>query len=254
LPPAPVVRYGEHADQLANLHLPSHGGRSHPCVVLLHGGFWRERWDRTLMTPLALDLAGRGLACWNVEYRRVGQDGGGWPGTFEDVADAIDALRGVPEVDTGRTVVLGHSAGGHLALWAAARRRLPRGAPGSRPAVVPRAAVALAGVSDLAAGSRERLGDGAVDALLGGGPDDVPNRYRVASPAALLPLGVPQLLVHGARDEHVPLSQSRDYLAAAREAGDEIGLLEADADHFDVVDAAHTSWRQVAERLTALLL
>jgi acetyl esterase/lipase len=253
-PSAPVVRYGDHPDQVANLHLPADEPRSAPCVVLVHGGFWRERWDRTLMTPLAADLARRGLACWNLEYRRVGQDGGGWPGTFEDVAAGIDALRRVDGVDDGRVVVVGHSAGGHLALWSAARRRLPRGAPGAKPGVVPRAVVALAGVCDLAAGSRERLGDGAVDALMGGGPDDLPNRYAVASPAALLPIGVPQLLVHGSRDEHVPPSQSREHLAAAQAAGDEAGLLEPDADHFDVVDAEHDAWRSVAARLTDLLL
>ena len=253
-PPQSLLRYGDHPDQVANLHLPAGVTGSSPCVVLIHGGFWRERWDRSLMTPLAVDLARRGLAAWNVEYRRVGQAGGGWPGTLEDVAAAIDALRDVPGVDGRRVVVVGHSAGGHLALWAAARRRLPRGAPGARPSVVPRAAVALAGVCDLVAGSREGLGEGAVDALLGGGPDEVPNRFRVASPAALLPLGVPQLLVHGARDEHVPLSQSREYLAAAKAAGDEIGLLEPDDDHFDVIDVERQSWQGLADRLTALLL
>ena len=253
-PPPPVVRYGDHPDQVANLHLPAGQGRSWPCVVLVHGGFWRERWDRTVMTPLAIDLARRGLACWNLEYRRVGQDGGGWPGTLEDVAAGIDALRGVSEVDADRVVVVGHSAGGQLALWSAARRRLPRGAPGARPVVVPRAAVSQAGVCDLAAGSHENLGDGAVDAFLGGSPESHPNRYAVASPTALLPLGVPQLLVHGSRDEDVPLSQSREHLAAAKAAGDEVGLLELDADHFDVIDPEHAAWHEVAGRLTSLLL
>ena len=253
-PAAPVVRYGDHPDQVANLHLPAGESRSWPCVVLVHGGFWRERWDRTTMTPLAADLARRGLACWNLEYRRVGQGGGGWPGTFADVAAGIDALRGVDGVDASRVVVVGHSAGGHLALWSAARRRLPRGAPGARPAVVPRAVVSQAGVCDLAAAARDGLGDGAVEALLGGSPDEAPNRYAVTSPAALLPLGVPQLLVHGSRDEHVPLSQSQAHLEAAKQAGDEVGLLEFDADHFDVIDPAHDAWQQLAGRLTALLL
>ncbi len=253
-PPAPVVRYGDHPDQVANLHLPAGPGKTWPCVVLIHGGFWRERWDRTLMTPLALDLARRGLVCWNLEYRRVGQDGGGWPGTLLDVAAGVDAVRRVSEVDAGRLVVVGHSAGGHLALWAAGRKRLPRGAPGARPAVVPRAAVSQAGICDLAVAAREGLGDGAVDALLGGSPDELPKRYAVASPAALLPLGVPQLLVHGSRDENVPLAQSQAHLAAAQAAGDEVGLLELDADHFDLIDPEHPSWRAVADRLTALLL
>ncbi len=200
-PPSPVVRYGDHPDQVANLHLPAAEGGPRPCVVLVHGGFWRERWDRTVMTALACDVAERGFAAWNLEYRRVGQDGGGWPGTLLDVAAGVDALAGVPEVDATRVVVVGHSAGGHLALWLAGRRRLSEGAPGAQPLVLPRAVVAQAGVCDLVAGAHDGLGGGAVMALLGGSPDDVPDRYAVASPAALLPLGVPQLLVHGLHDD-----------------------------------------------------
>ena len=119
LPPAPCIAYGDHPDQVANLHLPAQEGRPWPCVALLHGGFWRTGWDRTLMTALAADLAGRGIAAWNVEYRRVGEEGGGWPGTFADVAAAIDRLAEVEEVDPRRVATCGHSAGGHLALWLA---------------------------------------------------------------------------------------------------------------------------------------
>ena len=163
LPPAPAIAYGDHPDQVANLHLPATDGEPWPCVVLLHGGFWRARWDRTLMTPLAIDLAARGIAAWNVEYRRVGQDGGGWPGTLNDAAAAIDHLTTVHEVDAHRVVSCGHSAGGHLALWLAARRRLTAGAPGAQPSVRPVAAVSLAGVCDLERAWRDRLGDGAVE-------------------------------------------------------------------------------------------
>ena len=251
-PPAPTVRYGDHPDQVANLHLPASEDGPWPCVVLIHGGFWRARWDRTVMTPLAMDLARRGLAAWNVEYRRVGQDGGGWPGTLLDVAAAVDALAAVAEVDVGRVAVAGHSAGGHLALWVAGRSRLPADAPGARPVVVPTLAVAQGGVSDLAAGYRERLGGGAVEALLGGSPDDVPARYAVASPAALLPLGVAQLIVHGSRDDDVPPSQSRAYAAAARAAGDDVELLEPDADHFDLIDPGDPAWRVVVDRVQRL--
>ena len=252
-PPAAVVRYGDHPDQVANLHLPASAAGPHPCVVLVHGGFWRERWDRTLMTPLALDLVRRGLAAWNLEYRRVGQDGGGWPGTLLDVAAGIDALADVPELDASRVVVVGHSAGGQLALWTAARTRLPAGAPGAGPRVVPLAVVSQAGVCDLAAGARDGLGAGAVQELMGGDPDEMTERYGVASPAQLLPLGAPQLLVHGLRDDVVPLSQSRSYAGAARAAGDAVELLEPDADHFDVIDPGHPAWRIVAARLPALL-
>ena len=162
------------------------------------------------MTALAADLARRGVAAWNVEYRRVGQDGGGWPGTFEDVAAAVDRLAEVDEVDAARVATCGHSAGGHLALWLAARHRLPDEAPGAEPRVRPVAAIAQAAVCDLERAWRDDLGGGAVAGLLGSF-EDVPDRYAAASPAALAPIGVAQLLVHGSADDIVPVSQSRDY-------------------------------------------
>lgn len=254
LPPARQIGYGDHPDQVGNLHLPAGEGEPWPVVVLVHGGFWRWGWDRTLMTPLARDLAARGMAAWNVEYRRVGQDGGGWPGTLEDVGAAADALARLDGVDASRVVTVGHSAGGHLAAWLAARHRLPAGAPGAGPRVRPRAAVSQAGVVDLARGALDRLGDGACAAFLGGSPREVPERYAAASPAALLPSGVPLLLVHGGRDDIVPPGQSRAYAEAAAAAGDEVELVELpDADHFDVVEVGHPAWEAVVRRLPALL-
>jgi acetyl esterase/lipase len=217
--------------------------------VLIHGGFWRTGWDRTLMTPLAIDLARRGLAAWNVEYRRVGQDGGGWPGTLEDVAAGADRLAEVDEVDVTRIVTCGHSAGGHLALWLAARHRLSSGALGSSPRVRPLAAIAQAGVCDLERAWRDNLGSGAVEGLLGP-PDAEPDRYGAASPAALAPLGVTQILVHGTADDIVPVSQSRDH--ASRDPQAELVELRG-ADHFDVIDAGHAAWAAVTDRLPALL-
>jgi len=241
-PPARTIAYGGHPDQVANLHLPTDEG-PWPAVVLIHGGFWKWGWDRTLMTLLAHDLADRGYAAWNVDYRRVGQEGGGWPGTFEDVAAAIDALADLPQVEIGRVATVGHSAGGQLALWLAARPRLPVGAPGGAPRVVPRAAVSQAGVLDLVEAAAGGLGDGACAAFLGGTPADVPERYAVASPTALLPLSVPQLLVHGHDDPHVPFGQSRAHADAARLAGDAVDLFEdPTADHFDVIEPSHPSW------------
>lgn len=254
LPPAPAVAYGDHPDQVANLHLPP-GDGPWPVVVLVHGGFWRSGWDRTLMTPLARDLQARGIAAWNVEYRRVGQEGGGWPGTFLDVAVAVDALVEQDGVDTSRVATAGHSAGGHLALWAAARGRLPGDAPGGAPRVGVRVAVSLAGVVDLVHGARERLGGGACAELIGGMPDEVPERYALASPAALVPLGVQQILVHGGLDDSVPRSLGRDYLTIAESAGDDVELLEWPwADHFDVIEPAHESWQAVVDRLQRALL
>ncbi|HEU0337685.1 MAG TPA: alpha/beta fold hydrolase [Gaiellaceae bacterium] len=239
-PPAPCVAYGDHPDQVANLHLPAGEGGPWPVVVVVHGGFWRRRWDRTTTTPLARALAMRGLLAWNIEYRRVGQDGGGWPGTLLDVAAAVDHVTEVPGADPGRVVAVGHSAGGHLALWLAARPRLPAGAPGAGPRVRLRGAVSLAGVCDLVRGAEDGLGDGAVAELLGGAPGEQPDRYAAASPTALLPLGVPQVLVHGGRDAIVPPGQSRGYARAASAAGDSVELVELpEADHFDVVGASH---------------
>lgn len=244
-PPAPAVRYGDHPDQLANLHLPAGEGGPWPVVVVVHGGFWRERWDRTTATPLARDLAARGYLAWNIEYRRVGQEGGGWPGTLDDAGAAVDALADVEEADTERVAAVGHSAGGHLALWLAAREK---------PRVRVRAAVSLAGVADLESGARAGLGDGAVVDFVGGGADDVPERYARASPAELLPLGVPQLLVHGGRDEIVPPEQSRAYAEKAGAAGDDVELVELPgADHFDVIDPGHDAWAAVVARLPRLL-
>jgi acetyl esterase/lipase len=245
-----MLAYGEHPDHVANLHLPE-GDGPFPVVVLVHGGFWRFGWDRTLMTPLARDLTLRGVAAWNIEYRRVGQEGGGWPGTFEDVSAAVDHLATVESVDTSRAIVVGHSAGGHLALWLAARSRVPAGMPGTDPAVRLRGAVAQGAVSCLTSAAEENLGDGAAAKLVGGTPDEVPERFAAADPKRLLPLGVPQVLVHGGRDEPVPLWVARGYAAAA---GDEVELVEfPDADHFDVIDPDHAAWRAVVERLPRLL-
>jgi acetyl esterase/lipase len=233
---------------VANLHLPSREGGPWPCVVLVHGGFWRSGWDRTLMTPLAVDLAHRGLASWNVEYHRVGQEGGGWPGTLEDVAAAVDHLAEQPEVDSSRAATCGHSAGGHLALWLAGRHRLTAGV-GASPRVRPVAAVSQAGVCDLERAWRDDLGEGAVVGLLGRLAEGSP-LLAAASPAALAPLGVPQLLVHGSEDDVVPPSQSRDH--AARDPLAELVELEG-SDHSDVIDVDHRAWRVVAEWLSARL-
>lgn len=251
--PAPAIAYGAHPDQVANLHLPAGDGGPYPAVVVLHGGFWRERWDRTTTTPIARDLAARGFAAWNLEYRRPGPPGHEWPATLLDVAAGIDALADVDAVDVDRVVAVGHSAGGQLALWAAARPRLPAGAPGAGPSVRLRAAISLAGVVDLRAGAESGLGDRACSAFLGGEPAEVPERYAVSSPAALAPLGVPQLLVHGPADDVVPPGQSRDYLAVARAAGDDVELVEPPgAGHFDVIEPADAAWLAVVEHLPRL--
>lgn len=253
-PPAPSIPYGVRPEQIGNLHLPATSGGPWPCVILIHGGFWRIGWDRTLMTPLAIDLARRGVAAWNIEYRRVGHDEGGWPGTLHDVAAAVDFLADIAEVDADRVATCGHSAGGQLALWAASRPRLARGSVGADPSIIPVAAVSQAGVADLIAGADANLGDGAVQAFLGGSPASESDRYEVASPARHLPLGIRQLLVHGDADDIVPPTQSTDYGQAARRAGDDVEIVVLEeVDHFDVADVDHSAWNTVAVWLAETL-
>jgi dipeptidyl aminopeptidase/acylaminoacyl peptidase len=231
-------RYGAEPDHEADLLMPE-GDGPHRLAVLLHGGFWRARFTRSTMTALAVDLADRGWATWNVEYRRVGT-GGGVPETLDDVRAAIDALTGVQApVDAARVVVIGHSAGGQLALWAAGLASVV-------------AVVSLAGVCDLGSAARMRIGDGAALEFTGGTPEERPEAYAAADPVRLLPAGAEVLLVHGDADDRVPVEQSRNYARASRDAGGRCELLElAGADHFAVIDPRTQAWSSVAERLEA---
>ncbi len=233
-------RYGPAPEQEGDLYLPA---RPHPPVVcLLHGGFWRQVYRRDQFIPVAEDLAARGFAVWNLEYRRLGAPGGGWPGTLQDVAAGIDRLADLPEhLDLTRVITAGHSAGGHLALWA----------PGRPARVRVTAAAGLAPVADLVEAHRLHLGRGVVHDFLGGSPEEHPDRYRDASPRALLPRRIPQLILHGTDDDTVPISIARDYAQAARAAGDHITFTELPArGHFDFLDPtteAHTllcTWLQ----------
>jgi len=225
-------------------------------IVLVHGGFWRGLYTKVLMRGLAAACVARGWAAWNVEYRRLGPwgGGGGWPGTFADVAAAVDHLASLPGVDLGRVVTCGHSAGGHLALWSAARGRLSTGGPGADPIVTPRAAVSLAGIPDLARAAALGLGSGAAEELLGGSPVQVPDRYRSASPRELLPLGVPQVLVHGLADTVVPPAMSEDYVRAAASLGDDAQYVAlTGVGHREVIDRDGVAWREAADRVEAVL-
>lgn len=242
-----TLPYGPHVDNVGDLWRPKRTPDA--TIVLVHGGFWSSRHGRDLMSPLAADSAARGLLCWNIEFRRVGQSGGGWPGIFHDVAAAIDHLvvlaDGGEPVDLSRVVVVGHSSGGHLALWAAARTGLPDDAPGARPLITPAAAVSLAGVADLVGAARRGVGGVAVRELLGGEPDEVDERYALASPLARLPLGIRTRCVHGRHDDVVPLAQSAVFVEAAASAGDPADLVVFDGGHFEVLDPGHESWRAV---------
>jgi acetyl esterase/lipase len=245
--------YGSDRSQRGDLYLPA-GAGPHPVIVLIHGGSWRKRYSRIVMRALAGDLRRRGWAVWNIEYRRVGA-GGGWPATFADVAAAIDHLdRLHPTLDLARVDVLGHSAGGHLALWAAGRERVPSGAPGAiagRPRVSLRRAIALAGVCDLAGAYRDWHG-GAVRALMGGSPGRMPERYAVGDPLRNVPLALPVLLVHGVVDQTVSIDLSRGYARAALAAGGEVALVEIAGEaggHRAHIDPRGAAWARVVSWL-----
>ena len=242
--------YGADRNQFGELYRPAKGSKR-GTVVIIHGGFWRAQYDLSLGRPLAGDLARRGYTVWNLEYRRVGQ-GGGWPGTFADVAAGIDALAEL-DVDTEHVCAVGHSAGGQLAGWAVVRQQLPPGAPGARPRVVTTAAVSQAGVLDLATAAKDGVGATAVPDVMGGTPGEVPERYRLVDPIELLPAPAPVLCVHARADDVVPFAQSTAYVDAARRAGSQATLVPVEGDHFTVIDPASPAWRVVVDALPGLL-
>ena len=244
-----TVAYGPLPDQVGDLYLPNTG---HGAVVcLLHGGFWRVPYGRDHIAPLAPDLAALGFTVWNLDYRRVGTPGGGWPGTLEDVSRGLDHLASLAaagsKLDLKDVTVVGHSAGGQLALWCAQRNTARNGGFGPRRVAV-RRVVGLAAVADLAHAYDMHCGNGAVRDFLGGAPLQVEARYRTTSPVDMLPLGIPQLLIHGTVDEIVPIELSRRYATAAWAAGDHPELLELEGTgHFEFVDptsAAHAALRR----------
>jgi len=249
--------YGPAPSQFGELWSPS-GTTKAPVVVLIHGGCWQRSYGLDLMDPLAADLREHGVAVWNIEYRRLGEAGGGYPGTFADVGAAIDTLRGLATrypLDLTRVAAVGHSAGGHLALWAAARPKLPSDSVVKTRDPLPFGlVVTLAGINDLAA-YHERgpaCGGGAtIDALI-----DARRRgaasYADTSPRALLPLGVEPLIVSGDEDGIVPAPFGRDYAKAALATGDKATALDLPgADHFALIDPASPGWATVRERLLA---
>lgn len=221
------VAYGPAAEQYAELYRAA-SQRVPGVAVVIHGGFWRARYDASLGRPLCADLAARGITAYNVEYRRVGA-GGGWPDTFDDVAAAVRALDAL-DVDTSAVIAIGHSAGGCLAAWVAASVHTVTGV------------VAQAGVLDLGTAARSRVGGRAVPDLLGGMPDEVPGRYALADPIARLPLRAPVICVHAPADDSVPIAQSERYVAAAEAAGGSARLVPAAGDHYTVIDPASPDW------------
>lgn len=240
--PQPGIRinYGDSPQQFGELRLPAAPG-PFPVVVVIHGGFWKAAYSLDHIGHMAKALTDRGVATWSLEYRRLGDEGGGYPGTFEDVITGINHLRAMAEshrLDLTRTAVTGHSAGGQLALYAARRISFLR------------AAIALAPVADLARAHELGLSQGITAQLLGGSPTEQPARYRATSPIEMLPLRKPASLIHGVKDTIVPLALSERYVEAAAAQGDHPGFIAIrDTGHFELIDPRWPNWKTVAETI-----
>ncbi|MFT5351503.1 MAG: acetyl esterase/lipase [Planctomycetota bacterium] len=254
------IAYGSGEFQFAELRLPD-GEGPFPVVVFVHGGCWLADFDLGMAANLSGALAAAGIASWTPEYRRIGNDGGGWPGTLEDLAASIDHLREIAEphkLDLNRVVLMGHSAGGHLVLWYAAKKNLPASSRFYNANPIPlKGVVSLAGISDLVSYREEhdtQECNTAVPGLLGGEPKELPERVGESNPSDLLPLGVPIRMVHGTVDVLVPLSQSTNFLKKALGAGDDATLTVIDnASHFDMIAPFSVAWTKIMQEIKALL-
>jgi acetyl esterase/lipase len=257
--------YGEDPSQWGELFLPDVAA-PRGVVVVIHGGYWRSQYGAELGEPLAKDFAAHGMAAWNLEYRRAG-NGGGWPNTFADVLAGIDKLGEVADehgLGLERVVALGHSAGGHLAVWAAGRSRLAGlGAPDADRQLARRGegdgavrltgVVSQSGLLNLAAAERLNLSNGAVSNFLGGSSERYPKRHKYADPMTAIPLDVPVYAVHGTEDDTVPFSQSESYAGAAKAAGAPVQLLKVPGDHFALIDPKAPAYRKCRELVQQML-
>ena len=259
--PAPAadarLHYGADPLQFGDLRLPQ-GAGPYPTAIMIHGGFWRAQYSLEYMGHLAAAFARAGIASWNLEYRRIGNLGGGWPNTFLDVAAGADYVRELAKkypLDLKRVITVGHSAGGHLALWLAARPRIESGDPLATPdPLAIRGSAPIAGVVDLRRAWELRLSDGAVSELMGGPPEKLAKRYHAGSPIELVPLGVRVRLLHGTEDSVVPIEISNGYQKAANRVGDDARLVVLPGgDHFGPVDPRSEHWPSVEKTVQSLL-
>jgi acetyl esterase/lipase len=246
-PAAPGIRiaYGPDEFQFGELRSPS-GSGPHPVAIVIHGGYWRARYDLAHIGHLCEAITRLGVATWSLEYRRIGNRGGGWPGTFDDIragAGHVKKIAAERSLDLQRVIATGHSAGGQLVLWLAKQKELAL-----------RGVMPLAPVADLRRAWELKLSNTVVADFLGGSPAEVPARYRAASPVEMVPLGVPQRVLHGLKDDIVPIELSRTFVAAAKESGDDAKLIEvAAAGHFELIDPRSEAWPVVKGTLADLL-
>ena len=260
-PPTRRAAYGTDSSQYGELRVPSEPG-PHPVAVLIHGGCFKAAYANARELGAVGDTLGsQGIATWNVEYRRLGETGGGWPGTYLDVGRAVDHLRELASehsLDLTRVVVVGHSAGGHLAMWAASRSRLPATSPLHQADPLPlRGVVNLAGPIDMTQnipGYEAGCRDSVVTSLLGGTPATVPERYTDASAISRIPLGIPQVIVLGEHETFVPRAVADAYVEAATRAGDAVRLLLIPGvGHFEIAMPNTAAWGPVEAAIKSLL-
>jgi len=252
------ISYGRDPSQFAELRFPK-GKGPFPLLFVVHGGFWRSVYDLSHIGHLCAAFTSKGIITCNLEYRRIGNPGGGWPGTFHDISLAtrniLQNLSKDSRFDRGPTAIIGHSAGGHLALWLVGSHRISKGSPlhGDLGQAV-RSAVSLAGVSDLRLAWKQKLGHGIVTRLMAGTPGEHPDRYKAGSPIELLPTGARQVLVHGTDDDTVPVSQSEAYIEKAEKLGDQPILVRLEGiGHYELIDPESEAWPTVADAVLSLL-
>lgn len=248
--------YGRHELQFIDLFLPAETVPAPPLVFLIHGGCWQAEFGLNQMGQFARALAKKGTAVCNIEYRRLG-NGGGWPTTFLDVAAAFDFLPQLTAdfpLDLKRIIVVGHSAGGHLALWLASRPRMTRQMIGYTSNPIPiKGVISLAGIPDLKEAVHRGLCDGAVPELLNGMPDENPEPYHEGSPDQFLPFGMPHVHIIGKDDWIVPLEYVQDFVNRAQSSGDPAELISLPGvGHFEIVQSTHAAWETVARTVHRL--